>query len=85
MLVSRGSAGRTPWIFNVDLAVTYAPAVFEQRLKVGVDVFNLLDADEATEELEISELINGLPNPNYRAPVVFQDPRSLRLRMEYTF
>ena len=54
-------------------------------LHIGVDIFNLFNNDKATEQLEVSERLNGAVNPRHKLPTDYQEPRSLRMRLEYEF
>lgn len=82
-LVPRGSAGRTPWLYNVDLSLHWQPQRYQQRLRLGLDVFNVFDWGRATAINEISENVDATPSSAYRLPRDFQDPRALRLSLEY--
>lgn len=83
VLISRGMAGRSPWIANLDLSLHWQPELLQRRLRLGLDVFNLFDFDRATVINEISEDVDANPSPAYRQPRDFQDPRSLRMTAEY--
>lgn len=82
-LVPRGSAGRSPWNANLDLSLHWQPLRWQRRLRLGLDVFNVFDLDAATVINEISEDVDANPNPAYRLPRDFQEPRSLRFTAEY--
>lgn len=82
-LVPRGSAGRSPWNANFDLSLHWQPLRWQRRLRLGLDVFNVFDLDAATVINEISEDVDANPNPAYRLPRDFQEPRSLRFTAEY--
>lgn len=83
VLVSRGMAGRSPWVTNLDVSLHWQPERLQKRLRLGLDVFNLFDFDGATVINEVSEDVDANPSPAYRQPRDFQDPRSLRLTAEY--
>ncbi len=85
VLVPRGKAGRTPTIWNLDLSLRYVPAVFEKRLKLGLDLFNVFNNDAATELFEGSETTTGAVQPLFRTAVNRQSPRSLQARLEFSF
>ena len=85
VLVQRGHAGRTPNLWSFDLLLNYTPTAFQKKLKFGIDVFNLFNNDKATEQLEVSERLNGAVNPRHKLPTDYQEPRSLRMRLEYEF
>ena len=52
-------------------------------MTLGVDVFNVFDWGRATAINEISENVDATPSSAYRLPRDFQDPRALRLSLEY--
>jgi len=85
-IVPRGSAGRTPWTYTLDVGVTWTPAFADHKLTFKADVFNLFDADAEVSVSEDGENDAGVPVPNtYRTPTGFQAPRSLRLAIRYDY
>lgn len=83
-LGSRGNAGRTPWIFNLDAGIQYKPEWVE-GLTLRADITNLFDLGKVTEYDEFGESTRDVRNPDYQQPVGFQAPRSVRLTARYTF
>ncbi len=85
-IVTRGSAGRTPWIYTVDLNVAYRP-VWAEGLTFKVDIFNAFDGNRALAVDEFGEdnANNPLFSTTYRTPTVFQDPRAVRFMVQYEF
>ncbi len=83
--VPRGSVGRTPPILNLDAMVKYDFVLLGFDMNVRVDVFNLLDADTATEVDEFADQNSGARNPHYRAPTHFQEPRRIRIGFGMSF
>ncbi|MBB3227932.1 hypothetical protein FHW69_002564 [Luteibacter sp. Sphag1AF] len=81
----RGSRGRTPWTYNLDVSAAWKPAFLDHKLALSIDVFNLLGKQRVTQYFEVGELPNGSPNPNYLRPRSFQDPRYVRLGARYDF
>ncbi|SOO31069.1 TonB-dependent receptor [Xanthomonas citri] len=46
-----GDAGRTPWIKNLDLGLTYRPSFADHKLALGLQVFNVLN-DRSVNRVE---------------------------------
>ena len=71
----RGSAGRTDWMIQLDLAAIYSFNWGDYaKVELRAEVFNLLDADGTTEVYEHAEV-----RPDeYRLPMTYQQPRYLR-------
>jgi hypothetical protein len=74
--VPRGTAGRTDWITQVDLSAIYSFNWGDRAdVELRAEVFNVFDAEGATEVYEFAEL-----NPEqFRLPQRFQRPRYLRI------
>lgn len=87
----RGTAGRTPSIWNLNVHLSYdllpareggvttrlrldATNLFNQRQPVYLDQKRYLAADADGNQL--------VPNPNYRRPLAFQPPFTVRLGLE---
>jgi hypothetical protein len=85
VLAPRGSQGRTGWRHSIDLSLKYRPKWAKDRLTLGVDVFNVMNQQEATEVDEIAELNDGSLRPQYLSPVSFQTPRYVRFSAEYSY
>ncbi|HWU71392.1 MAG TPA: TonB-dependent receptor [Pseudoxanthomonas sp.] len=79
-----GSQGRTGWINQVDLGVTYKPA-FAKGLAVNLNVFNITNEDAVTNYYPFSEFFDGTPHPLYGQPVAYQTPRYARLTISYDY
>lgn len=85
-LVPRGSRGRTPWITEWSLNLRYTPAWSGRaHTTFGVDVFNVLNLQRATEVNQTAELAAGVPDPNYNTPYQYQSPRSVRFSIDLKF
>ena len=85
-IVPRGTAGRTPWTYRLDLGVTWKPAFAAGKLAFKADVFNLFDADTETEVSEDGENDAGQPLPTtYRTATSYQTPRSVRFAIRYDY
>jgi outer membrane receptor for ferrienterochelin and colicin len=80
----RASAGRLPWLYNVNFGVRYTPAFYD-KLSVGLDVFNAFNFDHATRTEEVAEFPDGTIDPKYGAAVYFQDPMYTRFNVRWNF
>lgn len=85
-IVPRGSVGRTPWTWQLDLNVQYQPAYVE-GLTFKVDVFNVFNKRQVTQVDEFGEdsANNPLFDTSYLTPTAFQNPRSVRFLLQYDF
>jgi hypothetical protein len=81
----RGTFGRTPWTYNVDLSAAWKPAFADHKLTLSADVFNALGKQRVTQYYEIGETASGDPNPQYKRARSFSDPRTVRLGARYDF
>ncbi|MEZ2419068.1 carboxypeptidase regulatory-like domain-containing protein [Luteibacter sp. RCC_6_2] len=89
----RGSKGRLPWTWSLDLNAEYRPmwAGEKQPLAFTAAVFNLAGKQRTVAQIDTGELDtvdgNGLPevNPDYRRPVAYQAPRYFRFGVRYDF
>lgn len=91
-LMSRGSAGRTPWTGQLDMQLAYMPKIGRGKLTLQVDVFNVLNSQRVTRMNEVADYsrattsaVEGKLNPNYRNPTNFQDGRSVLFTGRYEF
>ena len=86
-IVSRGSAGRTPWQRQLDLNVVWKPAFADDRLTFKLDVFNVFNTRTVTSVVETAETNEGssLFGTVYGIPTSFQAPRAVRLMLQYAF
>lgn len=83
--VPRGTVGRTPWTFNVDASIAYNFTVADVDMKASLDVFNVLNNQEATSTNEHYEVTEGNRNQWYGAAYSWQSPRYVRLGFEARF
>jgi len=90
-LTNRGSEGRTPSNYDIDVHLGYPVPVRGAQLNVLLDIFSLLDTQRAVlvdERWGFQESDNASPtpvNPNYKQAVVRTAPRSVRLGLRFTF
>ena len=91
-LVPRGSAGRTPALWNVDLRLAYAlPLRDGPRSRLILDVLHVGNPRIATlvDEVHFSTVDeNGnpaSPNPQYKQPTAYQAPMAARVGLEVSW
>jgi len=74
--VPRGTAGRTDWIVQLDLAAIYSFNLADRaEVELRAEVFNVFNAQAVREVYEFAEI-----NPTqYMLPTSFQRPRYLRI------
>ena len=82
---ARGTAGRTPWTFNVDLSAAYNFSVSDLDMRVSLNVFNIFNNLESTALNEHYEQNEGVANQWHGASYNFQAPRYVRLGFEARF
>jgi len=80
-----GSLGRMPWLTQLDLGVSWRPAFADGGLRLGLDVFNVLNEQAPIWRSPYSAYAPGLPSPLYGANVLKQAPRSVRFGISYNF
>lgn len=83
-LAPRGSAGRTPWIYQLDLQVAYEPNWVE-GLTFRMDIQNIFNSKKWTEVNENFEFRSRQPSNTYLHPTAYQEPRSVIFSVEYDF
>ncbi len=90
----RGSAGRTPTIWNLDLGAQYNFRLWKSNLGLRVDIFNVTNNQKATEVYQdaynwsqASHPIVALPesSSHWGQAYAHQAPRSVRFAMRWTF
>ncbi|WP_286234417.1 TonB-dependent receptor [Thalassotalea sediminis] len=95
-LVTRGSEGRTPNTWQLDLSASYDYYWDERKITFRADVFNVTNNDKATQLNEVNERYAGSdanngyidfgePNPTYGLPTAFQTPRYFRFSVSAEF
>ncbi|HVK51385.1 MAG TPA: TonB-dependent receptor [Pseudoxanthomonas sp.] len=82
----RGSQGNLPWTTRWDLGVNYAPDFADNRLQIGVDVFNVLNKQTTQNIIEYGELGSpGTPYHSTNRVISYSAPRSVRMTIRYDF
>ena len=91
-VVQRGTAGRTPALWNLDLRLTYElPRVRGPRARIQADVLHVGNPRRAVRVDELHYVTtdeNGnpaTPNPNYKRPTAYQPPMAARLGVQMSF
>ena len=93
-LVPRGAAGRTPWIWDLNLRVTYAPPQLAKswaRPTLTLDVFHLASQRTAVAYQQMHYWSADAagnqynPNPHYMDASEWQPPMAMRLGAEVQF
>ena len=90
-LTTRGAEGRTPALYEADVHVGYALPVSFVTVNVLLDVFNVLNRQDAItvdNRWAFNQADNDLPTPSnarYGRGRTFQDPRTLRLGLRVSF
>jgi hypothetical protein len=81
----RGTAGRTPWSYQLDLSAQFTPYQIPD-MRLGVDVFNVLNGDAKTQASEYGE-VDGeyLHLPTIGLATEHQTPRYVRFSLSYGF
>ncbi|WP_426700267.1 TonB-dependent receptor [Rhodanobacter sp. Col0626] len=81
----RGSQGRMPWEYTVDVNAAYRPAFADHQFELKVDVFNLFNSQVAQNRIErFYSPRNTLSRDGGRV-VSYTDPRTVRLSLRYDF
>ncbi|WP_161827801.1 TonB-dependent receptor [Steroidobacter agaridevorans] len=81
----RGTAGRLPWTYQVDLSVAYTPT-WAEGLTAKMDVFNVFNKQEAIAVDDRAEDgATGAPVSTYLVPRAFQSPREFQFSLVYHF
>ncbi|WP_337840778.1 TonB-dependent receptor [Rheinheimera sp.] len=83
--VPRGSIGRTPWSFKLDLSANYMFELGGVDMRATLNIFNVLDSQEIESINEHYETTPGVKNQYYGAAYTWQEPRSIQLGLEARF
>ena len=85
--VPRGSLGTTSDIRRLDIGLKYTRDAFASgKLTLRLDIFNVFDFDADTEVDERADGFWGRqPSPTFGLPIRFQQPRVVRIGLQYGF
>jgi hypothetical protein len=88
----RGSKGRLPWTYQLDLNTEYRPmwAGAKQPLAFTANVFNVFGSQEKLAVVEVGESSLGedgrpVASDDYQRPIGFQTPRYFQFGVRYDF
>jgi len=86
----RGSQGRLPWTWRLDLNTEYRPAWADHKLAFTANVFNVFGSQKETAIIEVAEtgsIAAGKPikSDDYRRAVAYQTPRYFQFGVRYDF
>ena len=85
-LTPRGASFDGDWINKVDVSASYDIPLPVGAVTLSAEVFNLLDAHGADQMNEVGEVGGvGTAALNYRKPLSYQTPRTVRLGLKYKF
>ena len=85
-LTPRGSQFEGGWTTNLDVSLAYKLGFLKfGETTLRLDVFNILDSDEAVDFNEFGNDSGGTPEPFYRSPTSYQAPRAVRIGFSYEF
>ena len=73
--VAKPGEVRSPWTRPLDLAVSYRPAMFDHKLALGLQVFNVLNERKVTQFQVQSETDPYTVDNTYMLPLSQQTPR----------
>lgn len=81
----RGTAGRLPWTYQVDLSFAYTPH-WAEGLTAKMDVFNIFNKqEEIAVDDRAEDGATGAPVSTYLVPRAFQQPREFQFSLVYNF
>ncbi|WP_165488732.1 MULTISPECIES: TonB-dependent receptor [Dyella] len=84
-LTARGSQGRLPWQYRLDLGVQYRPAFANHNLAFTMTVVNVFNKQTVLSMNELGETGSGAPNLSYSQPLSYQTPRYFQFGVRYDF
>jgi hypothetical protein len=84
-IAPRGSRGRTPWTYQLDLSAQWSPSWANHQLAFTLDAFNVFNSQRVTSRVDGGETDVGVTDPAYNRPISFQQPRYFRLGARYDF
>jgi hypothetical protein len=76
----RGSQGRLPWTYRLDLSAEWRPAWADHNLAFTANIFNVF-----TQQRSLSIVETNGGSPSYGRTISYQTPRYIRLGVRYDF
>ena len=83
--VAKPGDKRTPWTRQLDMSLGWRPTVFDGKLNVALQVFNVLNEDKPLQVDVTSETDPYTVSNTYMLPIARQSPRYARLSVSYDF
>jgi hypothetical protein len=74
-----------PWTHRLDLGLVYSPAIFDKKLKLGVNVFNVFNQRNPTSFDQTSEDAPYSVSNTFGLPIGFTAPRSVQFSLSYDY
>jgi outer membrane receptor protein involved in Fe transport len=74
-----------PWTHRYDVGVTYKPAMFDHKLALGMNVFNLLNERVPTSYDATAEDDPNVLSNTYRMPIGYTTPRYVQFSVSYDY
>ena len=84
-IAPRGSRGRTPWAYQLDLSAQYRPHWAGDNLTLEANVFNVFNSQKVLGRQDLGETDVGVADPVYNRPISFQVPRYVQFQARYDF
>lgn len=84
----RGTAGRTPTIWTLDLGGQYSFKIWKSNLALRADIFNVTNNQSTTAVDQTYNTLNTNPGqnyPNFKKETAHQTARRIRLALRWTF
>jgi hypothetical protein len=85
LFTPRGGMGRQPWVFNLDMSLSYSFNINTLQGRASLDLFNILDTRQSLSMADQTESQSGTANQYYGLSQSFQTPRQLRLGISVDF
>ncbi|WP_102796311.1 TonB-dependent receptor [Bowmanella denitrificans] len=85
--VPRGTVGRTPWTFMLDVSASYSFEISGVDMRANLNIYNLLNSSGVLSQNEHYENFRaeGKYNPYYGAAYTWQTPRYVEIGLEARF
>ncbi len=84
----RGTAGRTPTVWSLDLGAQYTFKIFKSNLALRADIFNVTNNQVTTAVDQTYNTVNTDPHQNYpyfKMQTAHQEARRIRLALRWSF
>jgi len=75
----------TPWTHQYNIGVHYSPNFAQHKLMLNLDIFNILNEQNALQTQPVGEAGNHLINNAYLQGIYFETPRYVRLSVSYDY